>query len=242
MFNVFVMLGGIELIVLIDTYKKKQQPGTDENADSMTVQEVLQSGQGQSLSSNLILQAYCRINVHNVTEQLCQKKPVPIENFDFIAKYFLGQDMASSMKHLVVYNLNSTSQGDTPIQIVLDSRKITKKSISTSFMTATVSSSTLCMNTLWEKGNVAYVFSENKMIHYFLIPSFLNQAPGSDSTISISSVMKQNDIQFEEDEESSVESSPPNTNPPLDTLMEASPSTSEDNIPKSSKKAKKEIK
>jgi hypothetical protein len=248
MFNVFVMLGGIELIVLIDTYKKKQQPGTDENADSMTVQEVLQSGQGQSLSSNLILQAYCRINVHNVTEQLCQKKPVPIENFDFIAKYFLGQDMASSMKHLVVYNLNSTSQGDAPIQIVLDSRKITKKSNSTAFMTATVSSSTLCMNTLWEKGNVAYVFSENKMIHYFLIPSFLNQAPGSDSTkmqmdtISISSVMKQNDIQFEEDEESSVENSSSNTNPPLDTMMEASPSTSEDNIPKSSKKAKKEMK
>lgn len=241
MFNVFILLGGIELVVLIDTYKKKQPTGGEEGMDSMSIQDVLQSGQGQSLASNLILQAYCRINVHNVTEHLCQKKPVPVESFEAITKYFQGQEMTSTIKHLVVYNLNVANSPEVQVQLVLDSRKISKKSTEKFSSAGSIFSSTLCMDTLWDRGNVAYVFSDNKMIHYFLIPSFQNVGSGSEASkmqmnsVSVSSVLKNNDIQFEEDEDST----PAILSSPQDAAMETMSSTSEENIPKTLKKAKK---
>ncbi len=157
LFNILQLVNVLEMLIVIDTYKKDKAQNDDDGV------------------SNLILDAYVRINVNAFIQKIQMSSPINGASIQFIANAFVSQP--STLKNLVCYPLLENSQ----VHIVIDMRKMISKKDSKSSSPLNTSTSIVCPDSHWDRGHSVYIFYEERLVHYMVIP-LSPAAAGSDNT------------------------------------------------------------
>jgi len=188
LFNVFQLIGAVELITIVDTYKKNKAQQED-SADA----------------SDLILDTYARINVSIITEKMIASKSRPAASYPFIANAMTKQGLGAHLRFLVVFAIPIINSPGMQIHVAIDLRKISKKQSEPTdpCPTPTYSGTLVMPDSYWEKGHNAYVFMEEKLVLYMLIP-ISGSAMGAETTrlvlesINIAAMVESDGIEYDE--------------------------------------------
>jgi len=183
LFNVLQIANALEMLIILDTYKKNksQQQSEDDG------------------TSNLILDAYVRVNVASLVQKIqCSgSAPVSATTIPFMATTFPPHQA----KCMAAYCLTQESG----LHIAIDLRKMTKKQLEVqpSASPTAYSTSIVMPDSMWERGHSVYLFFEERLVQQFVVP-LSSAAAGLDNsklvleTINISSFAFDN-CDFEED-------------------------------------------
>jgi hypothetical protein len=200
--NLGVMLGAVQLLVIMDTYKNKDVAEGD-----------------------MVLEGYARVDVSQMLKKiLACKQPSELasEPMDSkkktIVSIFETQGMANAVKHLFLY----PSCGVPELDLLIDTRKLNNKKFDSMVDTPPHSTALVHSDAKWKKGHMLYVFLDGKSVLSAIIPLeeggsllFHERAKrGLDSVVQFADQMK--DVEFEEEEEPTITT----------TLMESEPSSS----------------
>lgn len=190
-FNVAMMMGAVQLVVMIDSYKNK---------DVMV--------------SELVLDAFARIDVSAMQKKVIASLPsaellgiFPSEaKKQSILASFEAQGMPNAGKHLYLYPSVTTE-----LDLLIDSRKMTNKraetGVSSSFAMAHLES------TSWKSGHMLHVFFQDKPVLCFVIPvvegGYFNDKSkrGLDSEVHFADLIKNVEFEEEADEDLTTSSS-----------------------------------
>jgi hypothetical protein len=200
--NLGVMLGAVQLLVIIDTYKNKDVAEGD-----------------------MVLEGYARLDVSQMLKKiLACKQPSELASEPMDSKkktiisIFETQGMANAVKHLFLY----PSCGAPELDLLIDTRKLNNKKFDAMVDTSPHSTALVHSDARWKKGHMLYVFLDGKSVLSAIIPLeeggsllFHERAKrGLDSVVQFADQMK--DVEFEEEEEPTITT----------TLMESEPSSS----------------
>lgn len=178
--NIAMMMGAVQLLVILDSYKTKDVPASD-----------------------IVLDAYARINLTSIHKAILAASPSAELLGASSAKQgilatFEQQGMANAGKHLFLYPSCAPH-----LDILIDMRKMTNKK---DLPTAPACSIALVhVDSAWKSGHMLHVFFQEKSVLCMVIPLMMDGAGGDkskrglDAELCLADVIK--DVAFEEDDE-----------------------------------------
>ena len=161
--NIFMLIEAVEMFVLIDMYKKTKASNPSDNESSE---------ENSGSSPQLILNAYCRININVITEMLSSVTPTCALSDQCVVQCFQSQDMSAILKNASVYTCNVQNTPSSPLKFVLDTRVVSKNASVSNIYPSSKNKSTSMVHiqSEWERGNTMYVCYQDKVVHYFVVP------------------------------------------------------------------------
>lgn len=190
--NVSMMMGSLQLLVVIDSYKNKDVPVSD-----------------------IVLDAYARINLPGMHKAILEAAPSAqllglstANHHKAILATFEQQGMPNAGKHLFLYPSCAPE-----LDILIDMRKMTNKKDVYDMHPSAIA--LVHVEGAWKSGHMLHVFFQQKSVLCLVIPLIMEGSGDRtkrglhDAEVRLADVIK--DVEFEEEDEDPAENSAENS-------------------------------
>ena len=185
LFNVALVMGAIEIFVIVDTYKASKQQ---------------QSAMGAEDDEGPSMDCYARLNVSVLISSILSASMVPGSSVQYVRTAF--GDSPSTLKNIAAYPLSASKNNN--VLIAVDLRRMTKKrAANAESQQQQAKGSVVYKDSAWESAHAVYVFFEERLVHYFVVPITPGGGGANGGRIALETVSmvkwSADDIDFGED-------------------------------------------